>query len=174
MLYTKYLEIPAERLDELKERLMRNCKPNLNGCWEWQLSRNKLGYGNTTCGSDLRGPAHKFSYAAFKGPVPEGMMVCHHCDNPPCINPDHLWLGTHDENQKDKMEKGRHFTPFKRLRVVKDGVPMCRKGLHALTGDNVETRKNEPWRISCKACHSARAKIWHERKKAKASGVTAA
>lgn len=79
---------------------------NEKGCWEWQGSLGQEGYGNFP----IRGStekAHRIAYRFFKGPIPPGMCVCHTCDNPPCCNPDHLWLGTWMDNVRDKYAKGR-------------------------------------------------------------------
>lgn len=75
-------------------------------CWEWAKGRVQQGYGRLSVGrSEVR--AHRFSYELAYGPIPEGMMVCHRCDNPPCCNPEHLFLGTALENNQDKAEKDR-------------------------------------------------------------------
>lgn len=81
------------------------------GCWEWQgYKRN--GYGRTTIGSRTNGTrrsecTHRISYMLNYGEIPKGMDVCHKCDNPSCINPKHLFLGTPRDNAVDCLNKGR-------------------------------------------------------------------
>ena len=78
-------------------------------CMEWTGHRNQSGYGQH--GRDgKRWMAHRISYEMHNGPIPQGMQVCHHCDNPPCVRPDHLFLGTARDNARDRQNKGR-FTP---------------------------------------------------------------
>jgi hypothetical protein len=80
-----------------------------SGCWEFNGRGDKKGYGRVKVGHAYgTTAAHRLSYEAFHGPIPEGMHICHACDNPPCINPDHLWAGTHLENMQDMVAKGRH------------------------------------------------------------------
>jgi len=77
------------------------------GCWVWRGSHNMEGYGV------LRGPdqrpvkAHRVSWELHVAPIPEGMVICHQCDNPPCVRPSHLFIGTQAENQHDRNRKGR-------------------------------------------------------------------
>lgn len=73
-----------------------------DGCWEWTGARNTRGYG--TYSARL---AHRVAYAEARGAIPDGMYVCHHCDNPPCVRPDHLFLGTPTDNVRDMIAKGR-------------------------------------------------------------------
>ena len=80
--------------------------PTAKGCIEWRLYRNSAGYGHVRVRSKLW-LVHRFVYTKFFGEIPEGLIVMHRCDNPSCINPEHLNLGSHLLNVLDKEAKGR-------------------------------------------------------------------
>jgi hypothetical protein len=96
-----------QKLERLKENYEKRVIRQDN-CWSWNGPSDSGGYPvmgcRKECGSD-RG--HRASYLIHKGPIPKGMHVCHACDNPICTNPKHLWLGTHKQNNDDKIKKGR-------------------------------------------------------------------
>lgn len=75
-------------------------------CWEWTRARNELGYGRFRFRGCLY-YAHRMAWELVNGPVPEALEVCHTCDNPPCCNPAHLFVGTHADNLGDMATKGR-------------------------------------------------------------------
>lgn len=79
------------------------------GCWEWQGARHVKAGGYGTFGLDRRTMvrAHRMSYELAVGPIPAGMLVLHRCDNPPCVRPSHLFLGTPKDNTADMDRKGR-------------------------------------------------------------------
>lgn len=94
---------------ELKQRLLSNIQKTESGCWDWTKSfRN--GYGVLSL-SGKNHSAHRLSYQVFKGNIPEGMLICHSCDNKKCINPDHLFIGSYSDNTKDAVLKGIIVVP---------------------------------------------------------------
>lgn len=119
-------------------------------CWLWTATKNHRGYGQFVYGKSAI-QAHRFSYMIFCGPIPDGIFVCHACDVRECVNPEHLWLGTAQENTQDSMRKGR-FTAHTRHVT-------CKKG-HMKIGDNLMIVKGVKWtEHRCRICHREKGKI---------------
>jgi hypothetical protein len=78
-------------------------------CWLWTGSKDGRGYGHFQPVNGRGMGAHRWSYARAYGPIPQSLYVCHHCDNPSCVNPAHLFLGTASDNQQDSIRKGRAY-----------------------------------------------------------------
>lgn len=84
-------------------------KGSENACWAWLSATNYKGYGQFRAnGTTVQ--AHRFAWSLINGEIPSGMLICHHCDNPPCVRPDHLFLGTPHDNNVDCWTKGRGRT----------------------------------------------------------------
>jgi len=93
--------------EETKQKFYSNIKVNPEtNCWEWIGNKDKKGYGIFK-GYGFTHRAHRFSWLLHKGEFPNEFYVCHKCDNPPCVNPDHLFLGTQFDNMQDMIQKGR-------------------------------------------------------------------
>lgn len=127
-------------------RLNKRSKPDLrffasflkhqNGCWIWRKPFNKQGYGKIKIGQKYHF-AHRYSWFLHYGPIPTGFFVLHKCDNPSCVNPAHLFLGTHVENMKDMRLKERQcrgvekpkakLTPESVRKIRKLFVPSSRR-----------------------------------------------
>lgn len=95
----------VESLADLLARTKRN-----GDCLEWQRSKNAEGYGSVAFAGRIWS-THRLSYTLAVGVIPDGLLVCHHCDNPSCINPAHLFVGTNGDNVRDSVRKGRNKPP---------------------------------------------------------------
>ncbi len=96
----KILDYPSHFLSKVKQGAPAEC-------WEYSGAKARWGYGIFSMGGKLIA-AHRYAWILAHGEIPEGMIVCHHCDNPPCCNPNHLFIGTHKDNSDDMMGKGRN------------------------------------------------------------------
>lgn len=89
-------------------------RAELGPCWIWMAGVNKKGYGRTGIGHATKFSCHRISWVIAHGEPPDNLHVLHKCDNPTCVNPSHLFLGTNAQNTEDCVSKGRHLSPMRK------------------------------------------------------------
>jgi hypothetical protein len=122
------LKLPEEEYKQQKlQYILSKIITTESGCMEWQNNCYPNGYGRLTFFGKAQS-VHRVVWKIIKGSIPKGFQVLHHCDNPPCCNIDHLFLGTNQDNMDDKVKKGRHSHKIteqnkqKIIRLIKKGL----------------------------------------------------
>lgn len=140
----------GERLIAVPDRFWGRVDVRADGeCWEWQWGRHQKGYGLFRVPGGVTEKAHRLAWIlAGAVDVPSRMSVLHTCDNPPCCNPAHLFIGTNVDNVRDRTAKHRHHNSRK---------THCKRG-HLLSGANLMVNVNGE-RV-CRVCARARTRTW--------------
>jgi hypothetical protein len=132
---------------KLYDKIMSKLRKESSGCWVWTGFCGSFGYGMVYLGARPNGKplnrnAHRAMWIALHGPLTRSEFVCHKCDNPPCCNPDHLFIGSLKDNNRDMATKGR-YNHQKRTHCIHG---------HEFTPENTYRSPSRPDRRSCLAC----------------------
>ncbi len=150
------MAMPRRKSDDLARFWSRVNQRGRADCWEWTALRRDSGYGIFKLG-DRTYNASRACWILMRGPIAPGLQVCHRCDNPPCVNPDHLFLGTPKENSQDAQRKGR---------LVGQQLPTGVRATHArITAEECQQmlhrwRAGETWRALGREFGWTRTAIW--------------
>ena len=132
----------------MRQRFEKFVTPEPNtGCWLWAGATTKAGYGQFGVGSKVI-YAHRLALELAGQVIPDGMCVCHRCDTPACVNPEHLFVGSHADNARDRDIKGRHWQSKK---------THCPRG-HPLIAGNLYGGARGRKSRTCRACALARSR----------------
>jgi hypothetical protein len=144
------ITLSVEAANRMADRLAKKTK-KCGLCWEWAGARNAAGYGHLKDGG-VSFASHRVAWTvANQRQIPGGLFVCHTCDNPSCVRPDHLWVGTHKENQQDKALKGRSAKN-------RGGADAKAARTHCPRGHPFDEKNTYWWNgwRHCRACRAAR------------------
>jgi hypothetical protein len=142
----------------LEQRFWYHVTPNDSGCWEWTGSRvGHSGHGRVNINQKTH-LAHRVAYEMCVADIPDGLYVRHKCDNPPCVNPLHLEVGTQGDNMSDMISRGRARHP-----IMRPLATHCRSGKHEWIPENIYTvrRKDRTGNLenTCRLCAKERTAV---------------
>lgn len=152
------------RLEDMARFFRRVKNVGGDGCWEWIGAQQPGGYGNFWLHADGKRryiTAHRHFYELICGPLPSDVFVCHTCDNPACVRPDHLFAGTPLDNTQDMIAKGRKVDPWRGRTLCIRGHPLMRLKSGKRGCRLCISARGRAWRIGCTM---QEAVDWHEKR----------